>query len=113
MVIVAAKRKTKRADHQRIGPQVFDSMNAYRAGEQDYYLFKPRPPTPTDETADNPESFKFYGWMIARARDVQKIIEDVRALGMSTKKADALVTKRTDALDRAHAPDGRKQMPIW
>lgn len=107
---MAAKRKRKA---RPINTTAMDAALAFEAGKNDYRLFKPRPPKPTDEAADEPESFRFYGWMIARANEVHKIILNVRELGLSEKKSDAIVKKRADALDRAHSSDGRDYGPIW
>lgn len=86
---------------------------AFQAGKNDYKLFKPRPTTPTNENCDEPLAMRFYGWMMERADDVMRIIDDIRALGLSEKKHNALMDKRVNALDRAHSPDGRDHGPIW
>lgn len=114
---MSKKRKSKQVEQRRIRHDSIDAAMAFEAGKNDYRLFKPRPPTPTNENCDEPQSMRFYGWMMARAREVGKIIADVRAqcqeLGLSEKKGDALLTKRTAALDAAHSPDGKDRGPIW
>lgn len=111
----AGLRGAKTVADAQLGKRRHDSITAaiaFQSGKNDYLLFKPRPTTPTNENCDNPESMRFYGWMIQRSDDVMKIIEDITRLGLPEKKHNALMNKRVAALDRAHSPDGRDG-PIW
>lgn len=120
MAIVAVKKRkakkqstTQATTAVRQGPSNIVAAIAFERGKLDYLYFKPRPPTPTNGNCDEPKAMQFYGWMMARSDDVMKIIEEARALKLPEKKQDALVKKRTAALDSAHSPDGKDSGPIW
>jgi hypothetical protein len=93
--------------------RVIQTLDLFEDGKRVYKSFGPMPKPPTDDDADAPDSFRFYGYMIARGNEVQAIIEQIRQLELSEKKHNALMTKRVNALDSAHAVNGKSKLPIW
>jgi hypothetical protein len=108
-----AKLKKNKAQHPRISELVVEGWTKYKDGFNRYMAFQPQPPIPTEELADAPESFMFYGWMMARAHDVTRIQRDLRSLNLSEKKYNTLMNKRVAALDRSHDQKGNKVLPVF
>jgi hypothetical protein len=62
-----------------------DVMDAFEQGKADYRAGLPRPPIPSEEecrTGLTPEGVRYFGWMIARAYDIDKIIRELDLAGV-------------------------------
>jgi hypothetical protein len=70
-------------------------------GQRGYLEREPCPKRPTDETCHSNEAGEYYGWMIARSRDVLKIIEVIKLIGIhGTKQGDKIMAKLVDIHDK-------------
>lgn len=71
----------------------------FLTGRQDYRDKKPRPPTPNDDNQLSSEAFRWYGWMVERAVDINKIFEEIRQISdFEFKPADTFTTALVDQI---------------
>lgn len=78
-------------------------IRKFRQGQADYAIMKPRPKEPTEEQMRHHASARYFGWMIARSRDIQHIIDELNAFEVDqTSDYDRILTRRVDVIDRKH-----------
>jgi hypothetical protein len=78
----------------------FDALALFNEGREAYRRKEPRPPVPNEDNYAEPESMRFYGWMIERAADIGKISKELELAGADHD--DKAFSRRVLALDLEH-----------
>jgi hypothetical protein len=73
-------------------------MIPFEQGLQDYLNGVPRPPTPTDYNCYEPEAMRWYGWMVGRMQDIDKIIRELELAGIRHSDSYDTIFRRRDSI---------------
>lgn len=78
-------------------------MYKFRQGQADYVTFRPRPAEPSEEQMRSSAGARYFGWMIARSREVGKVMDFLKLVGVDQREDyDRVLTRHVDQIDRAH-----------